>query len=79
MIAVNESNGVRQLRQRVQLVLIAPAQAEIAAEVAGDDQRILVGQPVLLMDLFKAGYLEKLYEYLIQYYLLDHGRISWLK
>ena len=42
MIAIEKQDGIRQLRQRIQLVLIMPAQPENAPKVTGDDQHIIL-------------------------------------
>ena len=55
VIAVQKQNGIRQRRQHVQLRFVAPSHAENAAEISGDDERILSGQEILPFQFFKAG------------------------
>ena len=57
MVAVNEQNAIRKLRQRIQLVIIMPSEAKDTAEVACDDKHIFLCQAILHLDFSKTVYI----------------------
>ena len=57
MVAVDEQNAIRKLRQRIHLVIIMPSEAKDTAEVACDDKHVFLCQAVPLLDFSKAVYI----------------------